>query len=187
MKVTKMIGVTAAVLTVISAGVAMYSKVKANKIKMDETIDPETKDELVEKTEKVTDAAIRTVTMAGTACAWAWAIFMFGGKSGVRNNKVLDNDKIESSIIKATRDFLQSTNNKFILDMTERGINMHGLTGQSNVGDALTIYQECYDKFVKTYGTGGDFTNDLADMLNIHSVFVRNDLADAMMGGVLYE
>lgn len=186
MKVTKIIGITATVLTVVSAGVAMYSKVKTNKIKMDETIASETKDELIDKTEKITDMAIRTVTMAGTACAWAWAIFMFGGKSGA-NNKVLDNGKIESGIIKATRDFLQSTNNKFISDMTERGINMHGLTGQSNVGDTLAVYQDCYDKFVKTYGTGGDFTDDLADMLNIHSVFIRNDLADAMMGGVLYE
>lgn len=175
MKTTKILGVTAAVITAVASGLVLYEKIKAAKTEKDETIDTEVKEEVMKKTEKVIDIATKTVTVVGAVCAWSWVLLMLNKKRSANYSS------------KSIYSFTQLGNDNFINYMRNHGVDMHGLTGNTTTSDVLNTYRKCYDAFVKKFGTGDDFINDLSSVLNIHSVFVRNDLADAMTGGRLHE
>lgn len=186
MNMVKIVGLTSAVTAIVALGINAYTNLKAKKIKMDETVEPEVKEETVKDIEKMSDTASKVATVAGSICAWSFAIATFSKNSSVKTTAKFNEVDIKKDIVNIIREFTESSNGSYIKDMIDKGVNMHGITGKTNVDDSLSIYKNCYDKFVNTYGTGGEFVNDLSDMLNIHSVFVRNDFADAMVGGKLY-
>lgn len=186
MNMVKIVGLTSALTAIVALGINAYTNSKAKKIKMNETIEPEVKEETVKDIESISDTASKVATVAGSICAWSFAIATFGKNSSVKTTTKFNEVDIKKDIVNIVREFTESSNGRYIKDMIDKGVNMHGLTGKTNIDDSLSIYKNCYDKFVNTYGTGGEFINDLSDMINIHSVFVRNDFADAMIGGELY-
>ena len=186
MNMVKIVGLASALTAIVALGINVYANSKAKKVKMDESVEPEVKKETVKNIERISDTASKVATVAGTVCSWSFAIATFSKNSSVKTTAKFNEVDIKKDIVNIIREFTESSNGSYIKDMIDKGVNMHGITGKTNVDDSLSIYKNCYDKFVNTYGTGGEFVNDLSDMLNIHSVFVRNDFADAMVGSKLY-
>lgn len=71
MKISNVIKVATAVVAVAATGVAIYSKIKADEIKKDETIELEAKEAVVEKNEKITKVASCVAVGAGIGFAVA--------------------------------------------------------------------------------------------------------------------
>lgn len=182
MKAIKFIGIASAIATVVAAGVAVYTKAKSNKIKMDEEMEAEVREEIVESIEKVNEIAEQVTFVAGVVTASAYAASIFTKKKPAPFNQ----EAAVNDFVALMDEFMRDANSKFIKEVTDAGINMHGLTENSRINSITDAYQTCYQDFLNNHTTGDKFTSDLADMLNIHNLFVRADLADAITGGRLY-
>lgn len=189
MKKLKTIGAVSAIVTVAATGVAVYTKIKANKIKMDDMIESEIADETVEPIEKVSKSAAKVALVAGVVCAMSVVASILNKKSATSPVPVpmsLDKEELMAGFVDMLKEYTEEVNTDFVKGMTDHDIDMHGLTGTEIIDDVIDVYQDRYMYFVNTYATGEEFKKDLGEVLNIHSVFVRDDFADSLVGGKLY-